>query len=308
MSDKVIVTAALTGAIHTPFMSDHLPITPQQIADEAVRVYEAGGAVAHIHVRDPQTGKPISDMNLFRQIVTEVKRRCPIILCLTTGGALGMSAEDRVKVVPTFKPELASFNAGSMNFALFQILEHKKRPTKFEWEDQYLGMTEDLIFPNTFKTMREFCQFFNDNGTKPELEVYDLGMINNVATLIERGNLKAPVYVQFVLGILGGAPAAFDNLHYLVRTAEQTLKNFTWSVAAAGRSQMALCTEALLLGGNVRVGLEDNLYLEKGKMATSSAQQVEKVIRIARELGREPATPDEARQILGLKGIDMVGY
>jgi uncharacterized protein (DUF849 family) len=308
MSEKVIVTAAITGAIHTPFMSDHLPITPDHIVEEIVRVYNAGGAVAHVHVRDPQTGKPVSDMELFRYILTEVRKRCPIIICTTTGGGLGMSADQRVKVVPTFKPELASFNAGSMNFALFHILDNKKKPSKFDWEDQYLAMTEDLIFPNTFRTMREFCQYFNEAGTKAELEVYDLGMINNVATMIQRGWMPEPVYIQFVLGILGGATTGIDNLLYLVRTAEKTLKNFTWSVAAAGRNQMAMCTQALLLGGNVRVGLEDNLYLEKGRMATSSAEQVEKIIRIARELGREPATPEEARKILGLKGLDKVGY
>lgn len=308
MSDKVIVTAAITGAIHTPFMSDYLPVTPQQIADETVRVYEAGGAVAHIHVREPQTGKPLNDVALFGEVITDVKKRCPIIQCLTTGGRLGTTPAERVQVVPVYKPELASFNAGSLNFALFHILENRKRPAKYEWEDEYLAMTEDLIFPNTFKSMREFCKYFDESGTKPELEVYDLGMINNIAALVERGHLKPPVYIQFVLGILGGAPATVDNLIHMVRTAERTLGKFNWSVAAAGRNQIPICTQALLLGGNVRVGLEDNLYLEKGKMAKSSAEQVEKIIRIAREIGREPATADEARAILGLKGIDKVGF
>lgn len=308
MSSKVIVTAAITGAIHTPSMSPYLPITPKQIADEAVRAYEAGAAVAHIHVRDPETGRPKSDMELFRQVVTDVKRRCNIVLCLTTGGGLGMTPEQRVAVVPTFKPELGSFNFGSMNFALFPVVSSGRYEFKFDWESQYLAGTEDVIFPNTFKTMREFCAHFKTNDTKPELEVYDLGQVNNVAFMIEQGHLQRPPYIQFVLGILGGAAATVDNLQFLYRTAREYIGDFHWSVCAAGRHQMTMCTQALMMGGNVRVGLEDNLYLERGVMAKSNAEQVEKIIRIARELGREPATPDEARQILGLKGLDKVNY
>lgn len=309
MSEKVIVTAAITGAIHTPFMSDYLPITPQEIIEEVVRVYDAGAAVAHIHVRNPETGQPSNDMELYREVITEVKKRCPIILCLTTGGALGLPTAERVKVVPTFKPELASFNAGSINFALFHILDNKKRPSKFAWEDEYLAMTEDLIFANTFKGMKEYSQFFNDNEVKAEFEVYDIGMINNIKTLVDRGHIKQPVYLQFVMGILGGIPATIENLMMMVQTAKKTFGNdFTWSVCGAGRHQFPMCTQGLLLGGNVRVGLEDNLYVEKGKLAKSSAEQVHKIIRIAREIGREPANVEEARQILGLKGLAKVGY
>ena len=308
MSDKVIVSAAITGAIHTPYMSDHLPITPRQIIDEIIRVHDAGAACAHVHVRDPQTGYPVSDENLYREVITEVKKRCPIVICITTGGRLGMTSEERVRAVSQFKPELASFNMGSMNFALHRILENKKKPSKFEWEEQYLSMTEDLIFGNSFKSLKDFCRIFKENETKAELEVYDVGMINNIVNLIDQGDMPAPVYMQFVLGILGGAPATMDNLTFMVRTAKETVKDFVWSVGAAGRHQMPMCTQALLMGGNVRVGLEDSLYLERGRMATSSAEQVEKIIRIARELGRTPATPDEARQILGLKGLDKVSY
>ncbi|MEW6275107.1 MAG: 3-keto-5-aminohexanoate cleavage protein [Bacillota bacterium] len=308
MDNKVIVTAAITGAIHTPSMSPYLPVTPRQIADEAVRAYEEGAAVAHIHVRDPETGQPASDLELFREVVTEIKSRCNIITCLTTGGGLGMSIGQRVAVVPTFKPELASFNFGSMNFALFHVLSSKYQKFRFSWEKEYLSMTEDHIFPNTFKTLREFCLVFSENGTKPELEIYDLGMINNLAFMIERGYLKKPVYMQFVLGILGGAPATLENLMFFYQTAQRQIGEFIWSVCAAGRHQMNMCTAALLMGGNVRVGLEDNLYLEKGVVAKSNAEQVAKIVRIARELGREPATPDEARQILGLKGIDRVNF
>ncbi|MCL6612364.1 MAG: 3-keto-5-aminohexanoate cleavage protein [Peptococcaceae bacterium] len=308
MSSKVIVTAAITGAIHTPSMSPYLPVTPKQIADEAVRAFEEGAAVAHIHVRNPENGMPVSDLELFREVVTEVKSRCNIILCLTTGGSLGATTAQRVAVVPAFKPELASFNFGSINFALFHVLDNKNLQFRYEWEKQYLGMTEDFIFPNTFKTMREYCQYFNENGTKPELEIYDLGMINNVAFMLERGYLKKPVYIQFVLGILGAAPATLENLMFFHQAARNAIGDFTWSVCAAGRHQINMCTASLLMGGNVRVGLEDNLYLEKGVMARSNAEQVAKIVRIARELGREPATPDEARNILGLKGLDKVNY
>jgi len=304
---KAIITAAITGSIHTPTMTPYLPITPKQIADEAVRAWEAGAAVAHIHVRDPETGQPSPTLDLFREVITEVKARCGIVLCLTTGGTPLMAVEQRVAVVPTFKPELASFNFGSLNFALFPVVSQFKE-FKFPWEAQYLSMSEDFIFPNTFKTLREFSRFFKENETKPELEIYDTGMLNNVAFMIGQGHLKKPVYLQFVMGILGGIPATMDNLMFLYNTARETIGDFVWSVCAAGRHQMRMCTTALLMGGNARVGLEDNLYVEKGRMAKSNAEQVEKIVRIARELGIEPAIPDEAREILGLKGLDKVDF
>jgi len=304
---KTIVTAAITGGIHTPTMTPHLPITPNEIADEAVRAWEAGAAVAHIHARDPETGQPSASPDLYREIVTNVKSRCDMILCLSTGGGVGMTTEQRVSVVPTFKPELASFNSGSVNFALFPVVS-KYKEWKHPWEAQYLAMTEDVVFTNTFKTLREFCDFFNENDTKPELEVYDVAMINNIAFLIEKGYLQKPVYIQFVMGILGGIPPSIDNLLFLYNTARSTIGDFAWSVCAAGRHQMRMCTSALVMGGNVRVGLEDSMYLEKGQMAKSNAEQVEKIVRIAKELGVEAATPDEARGILGLKGLDMVAY
>lgn len=304
---KAIITAAITGSIHTPSMTPYLPITPKQIADEAVRAYEAGAAVAHIHVRDPQTGAPSPSLDLFREVLTEIKSRCNMIVCTTTGGGLGMTAEQRVAVVRTFRPELASFNFGSMNFALFPILQ-KIKDWKFPWEQQYLAMTEDLIFPNTFKTLREFCSYFREAETKPEIEIYDVGMINNLAFMIQNGHIQKPVYLQFVMGILGGIPATVENLVFLYQTARNLIGDFQWSVCAAGRNQMPMCTTALIMGGNARVGLEDSLYVEKGRMAKSNAEQVEKIVRIARELGIEPATPDEARQILGLKGLDKVNY
>ena len=305
--DKVVVTAAITGSIHVPSMSSNLPIKPQQIVDEVVRVYEAGGAVAHIHVRNPETGQPSSDMELFREVVTDVKSKCDIVLCLSTGGGLGMTTEERVKSVSTFKPELGSFNFGSINFGIFPAAENIKE-FKFPWEKPYLLGSEDFIFPNTFKTLREFSQIFTENETKPELEIYDSGMINNVAYMLQKGYLEKPVYLQFVLGILGSMPPSPGNLLFMYNLARDLIGDFSWSVCAAGRHQMPMCTMALTMGGNVRVGLEDSLYVSKGVMAKSNAEQVEKIVRIARELSLEPATPDEARQILGLKGLDKVNW
>ena len=304
---KRIITAAISGSIHTPTMSSYLPITPKQIIDEILAVHEAGGTVCHVHVRDPKTGQPITDLDLFREIASTVKSKCDIILCLTTGGGLGMSAEERVQPVTTLSPELASFNAGSVNFALFPALE-KWKDWKYDWEPKYLAMTEDFVFANTFKTLREFCEFFNEQNTKSELEVYDSGMINNIAHLIQRGYLRKPVYIQYVMGVLGGITPSPENLMFLVDYTRRLIGDFEFSVCVAGRAQFPICTQSLLLGGHVRVGLEDNLYLEKGRMATSNAEHVEKIIRIARELGIEPATPEEGRQILGLKGLEKVNF
>jgi len=307
MNDKVIITAAITGSIHTPTMSPYLPITPREIADEAVRSYEAGAAVCHIHARNPETGQPTPDVNIIKEIITSIKSRCNIVICITTGGGFGMTIEQRVAAVSLYRPELASFNAGSTNFALFPVIP-RYQTWKYEWEPQYLAMTEDSIFANTFKSMREYCTIFNETGTKPELEIYDSGMVNNIAFMIQAGYLKKPVYIQFVMGVLGGITASPENLLFLVDYARRQIGDFVFSVCVAGRAQFPICTQSLLIGGNCRVGLEDNLYLEKGKMAKSNADQVAKMVRIAQELGAQSASPDEARKILGLKGIDKVTY
>jgi uncharacterized protein (DUF849 family) len=304
---KRIITAAITGSIHTPTMSPHLPITPDQIVEEAVRACNAGAAVVHIHARDPETGRPSADVSLYQEIASRVKSRCNIILCITTGGGRGMTVEERVRTIPLLKPELASCNFGSLNFALFPVLDAYEQ-FKFPWEREHLAASEDAIFPNTFKMLRETLPLFQENGTRPELEVYDAGMINNVAFMLNRGQLKKPIYMQFVMGILGGIQPTSDNLMFLHKSARELIGDFTWSVCAAGKQQIPMCTLSLILGGNVRVGLEDNLYLERGLKAKSNAEQVEKIIRIARELGLEPATPDEARQILDLKGMDKVAF
>jgi uncharacterized protein (DUF849 family) len=288
-------------------MSPYLPVTPEQIADEAIKVHEAGGAVAHIHVRDPKTGYPTADQDAYREIAVRVKERCDIVLCFTTGGRLAEPIEKRVKVVSSLKPEMASLNAGSLNFALFHVA-NKIKDWKFPWEKEYLEGTEDFIFPNTFRTMRQYLSVMEENETKPEFEIYDVGMINNVAFLIEAGHAKKPVYLQFVMGILGGIAATPQNLNFLVETARNAIGDFEFYVCAAGKVQFNLCTQSLILGGHARVGLEDNLYLDKGVIAKSNADQVSKIIRIAKELGLEPATPNEARKILNLKGLGRVNF
>jgi uncharacterized protein (DUF849 family) len=307
MPGKVIITAAITGGVHVPSQSPYLPITPDQIVDECVRAGESGAAVAHIHVRDPENGRPVPSMALFRDVAERVKQRSNIVLCTTTGGAPGMTHEERVGVVRELSPELASCNMGSMNFSLAPLASRIK-DYQNDWEQPFLERTEDNIFANTFTSMRYFLDTMNAQSTRPELEVYDAGMVNNAAFMINAGALKRPVYIQFVLGILGGLPASVENLVLLYNQARLLLGEFEWSVAAAGRFQFPIGVAALAMGGNVRVGLEDNVYLNKGQLARSNAEQVEKMARIIRELSLEPATPDEARQILHLKGLDSVKF
>ncbi len=307
---KAIVTAAITGSVHTPSMSPYLPITPEQIAEHSIRAHEAGAAIVHIHVRNPETGQPSQDANIVREVLSKIKSKCNVIINITTGGAAGMTTEERLRSVPTFKPELASFNAGSMNFGLFDIPERMKiKEWKYPWERLHLEMTKELVFTNTFKSLEEFAQTFKENDTKPEAEIYDVGMINNVAYLLERGYLEKPVYLQFVLGIMGGIPATIENLLFLHETAKRTFgDDFIWSVCSTGRQQLPMCTVALTMRGNVRVGMEDSLYVGKQVLAKCSADQVEKIVCIAKELSIDIATPDEAREILGLKGISKTGY
>jgi uncharacterized protein (DUF849 family) len=297
-----IVTAAVTGGGPTPSMSPYLPVTPAQIADDAIKAYEAGAAVVHIHVRESKTGKPSGDMELYGEVFERIHGACDPIICATTGGGLGMSVAERIEVVPAHHPELASFNGGSMNFGLFDMPEKVKVDKwRFEWEKEYLYATKDLIYSNTFAQLEEFARLFAESGTKPEIQILDSGMINNIAYLVGKGLLKMPVYLQFAMGILGGIPAAPENLLFLVQTAQRAFgSDFQWSVCASGQPQMPTCVAGLLLGGHVRVGLEDNLFIEQGVLAKSSAEQVAKIVRIMRELGLEPATPNEAREILAL--------
>lgn len=299
MNSRVIITAAITGGIHVPSQTQYLPITPKQIADEAILAWKAGAAVAHIHARNPETGEPSSDLKLYGEIVSRIKDESDMVLCITTGGALGMPLEQRIAVVPNFKPELASFNAGSLNFGLYPT-SLKIKEFRFPWEKQYLEMTEGIVFANTFKDLKYFCNVMNEYQTKPEIEIYDAGQINNTAHLIKEGVLKPPVYLQFVMGVLGGIPATVKNLIYLVESARDALGDFQWSVCAVGKNELPLGAVALALGGHVRVGLEDNVYLEKGRLAKSNAELVQRIVGISQNLGLATATPSEAREILGL--------
>lgn len=307
MTQKLIITAAVTGAVHTPSMSPYLPITKEQIIDDAVMACEAGASVVHIHARDPKTGRPTSNLEMMGEIVSGIKKRSDVIVCITTGGQLGMSLEERLAAVPAFQPELASCNAGSVNFVL-QPAAAKITNPKFDWEIPFLEGTYDLVFANTYKGLEYYITTMNQYGTLPEFEVYDVGMINNIAFFVRKGIVKKPVYIQFVMGILGGIPATIENLAFLVKTAKAQIGDFQWSCAAAGKAQFPLVTAALGMGGNVRVGLEDNLYIKPGILAKSSSEQVELIRNIAEGLGREVATPAEARTILRVKGLDKVGF
>ena len=306
---KVIVTAALTGSAHFPSMSPYLPITPKQIIEEGIRSAEAGAAILHIHVRNPDNGMPTPDIDIFREVLTGLKEKTDAVICVSTGGGMGMTTEQRAAPVITFKPEMASLNFGSMNFSVFPGAE-KIKEWKYPWEKLGMLASEDFIFPNTFKTLREFLAIFAANDTRPELEVYDLGMINNIAFMLGRGHLKLPVHIQFVTGTLGGVPSTVNSLVTLVNATREAVGqgNFTWSAIGAGRYQMPICSVALAMGGNVRVGLEDNLFVSKGVLAKSSAELVGKIVRISKELGLETAEPDDARKMLALKGLSSVNY
>ena len=297
----VILTAAVTGAVHIPSMSPYLPITPEQIIDEAVAACQAGAAVVHLHTRDPRTGQPTGDPGLMKQVVDGVRARCGVVIGVTTGGAIGMTSEERLATLPGAKPELASCNAGSVNFCFAPIADKIKEP-KFDWEIPFVKNTYKVPFANTFQDIEEYMAIMGAHKVKPEFEVYEVGMISNIAYFVKRGLVKPPVYLQFVLGVMGGMPATIANLNFLVETARKVLGDqFVWSCAAAGKNQFDLVTTAICLGGNARVGLEDNLYLSRGVLAKSNAEPIAKVRQIAETLGRHVATPDEARQILGLK-------
>ena len=312
--NKVIITSAVTGGDVVPSQSPYLPITPKQIIDEAVRSAEAGAAVVHIHARNPETGEASSDPSLFEEIMGSVKQRSDVIVCPTTGGNTTMTLEERMRVLPRFKPEMATMNSGTMNYALHFIAEsYDRRGKSFQqdWERPYLEESKDAIFRNTFSDMEFIIGLMNENNVKPEIEVYDLGMLFNAAYLVKRGLLKKPLQMQFVLGVLGGAPAQPGVLHYLKNVADEQFGKgeYNFSTIGAGYPQeFHLGAMSLLLGGNVRVGMEDNLKVAKDTLAKSNAELVEKIVRIAESLDFEIASPDEARQILGLKGKEKVNF
>jgi len=302
---KVIITAAITGAAHTPTMSDYLPLTPKQIADDAVRAYEAGAAIAHVHARIPETGEPTPNLEVFREILTDIKSRSNLVVCITTGGA--GDVDERIAVVPEFKPELATLNCGSMSGTAIHVYERLKDSIKYEWEHEHLRR-EYFTFENNFEMLRKYSQIDRENNTKPELEIWDLGQIGAIDFMLRRGYVEKPIHLQFVMGALSGMQATPGTLVFAYEQAKRMLGDFTWSAASAGRDQIPMGAVALALGGHVRVGLEDSLYAGYGRLAKSSAEQVERVVTIARAMSIEPATHDEARQILGLKGLDKVNF
>ncbi|MGF6905731.1 3-keto-5-aminohexanoate cleavage protein [Fusobacterium sp. PH5-44] len=295
---KVIITAAITGAVHIPSMSEYLPITPEQIINEAVAANHAGAAIVHIHARNPETGEPTGSPELMKKIVDGIKERCDVVIGITTGGAIGMTSEERLAAVPACKAELASCNAGSVNFCFSPIADKIKEP-KFDWEIPFVKNTYKVPFANTFQGIEDYITTMTANGTKPEFEVYEVGMLSNIAYFMKKDLLKGPVYIQFVLGIMGGLPATVDNLLFLYNTAKRVLgDNFIWSCAAAGKEQFNITTTAMILGGNVRVGLEDNLYFSKGVLAKSNAELVTKIKKIGDILGYSFANSREAREII----------
>ena len=300
---KVIISCAITGAMHTPTMSDALPITPAEIAAQSIEAAAAGAAIIHLHARKPADGEPTGSPDVFAQFLPEIHRRTDAVINLTTGGSPTMSVADRLAAAQRFRPEMCSLNMGSMNFAIFPAAKRIER-WKHSWEEPYVRNSDDFIFRNTFRDIAYILETLTDSGTKFEHECYDVGHLYNLAHLLERGLVKPPFFVQLIFGILGGIGAELDNLLFMKRTADRLFgpANFQWSVLAAGRHQMPFLTQAALLGGNVRVGLEDSLFIERGKLASSNAEQVHKIRRILAEMGSEPATPAEARTMLGLKG------
>lgn len=306
--NKTIITAAITGAIHVPGMSPYLPITPAQIIEDAVKAAEAGAAVVHIHARNPNTGQPIADVEIFEEIAKGIKSRSNAVICTTTGGSMSMTVTERLKVVPRLQPELASCNAGSVNFVISGIAE--KLQPKFDWEIPYVKSTDAQIFTNTYAGIQEYVETMEKYNTMPEFEVYDTAMINNLAYFKRKGVINQPIYIQYVLGIQGGLPATVSNLVDLRRTTVELLgtQDVVWSCAAAGKDQFKLAAATAAMGGNIRVGLEDNLYLKPKVLAKSSAEQVLQVRQILDALSMPIATPDEARKILNLKGLDKVSY
>ncbi len=307
--DKLIITAAITGAATIPSLSPYLPLTPQQIADSAIEAARAGAAIVHIHARRPEDGFPSSDPAHFREILTKIKAESDVVICVTTGGSAMMTVEERAAVVPTFQPEMCSFNMGSINFALHSALKYLKE-FKYPWEKAYLEMSKDFVFKNTFKDFDYLCDITRANNTKPELEIYDVGHLYNVDHLASEGKMQPPFHLQFVMGVLGAIRGTPEDLIYLHTKAETLFgaNNFTWSVIGVGAAEINLSTMAIHMGGHVRVGLEDNIYISKGKLAKSNAELVEKIVKLADLLGRDVATPADARRILGLKGLDKVNF
>ena len=307
-ADNVIISCAVTGSIHTPCLSPHLPVTPAQIAADAIAAAKSGAAILHLHARDPQTGRPTQNPDVFKQFLPIIKDGCDAIINITTGGGLGMTLDERLAAAKWAQPEIASMNMGSFNF---NISGGAARVGAFknDWEKPYLEMTKDFILSNTFTQIERGMTELGELGTRFEFECYDVGHLYNLAHFADRGIVKPPFFVQAIFGILGGIGPEPENLMHMKSTADRLFgKDYYLSILAAGRHQFPFVTLGAILGGHVRVGLEDNLYLGRGQLAQSNADQVAKIKRILGELSREPATPDQARKMLGTKGADATGF
>jgi uncharacterized protein (DUF849 family) len=307
--NKVIITCAVTGAIHTPTMSPHLPITPHEITDQAVAAADAGAAILHLHARDPKDGRPTPDPKAFMQFLPRIRERTDAVVNITTGGSLTMSLADRLAAPMRARPEMASLNMGSINFALFPMAA-KYKNWKFDWEKPYLESSDDYIFRNTFRDISHILKELGEGcGTRFEFECYDVGHLYNLAYFVDNGLVKPPFLVQTIFGIMGGIGPDPENIAVMRNTANRLFgKDYVWSVLGAGRHQMGLVTMAAIMGGNVRVGLEDSLFIRKGQLASSNAAQVAKIRSILELLSLEAATPAEARQMLALKGREQVSF
>jgi len=308
MANKVIITCAVTGSIHTPSMSPYLPISPDEIADAAIGAAKAGAAVVHLHAREPKDGRPTQDPKMFMQFLPKIKAASDVVINLTTGGAPTMSIEDRLQPALQLKPEVASLNMGSMNFGLYEMIPRVKE-WKYDWEKPYLAGSDERIFKNTFKDIAHILQSCSENNTRFEIECYDIGHLYTAAHFLDRGLVKAPLFIQSVFGIRGGIGPHPEDVMHMRRTADRLFGDqYQWSVLGGGRNQIYIATQSAVMGGNVRVGLEDSLWLGKGQLAKTNADQVSKIRRIIEEIGLEIATPDDARQILKLKGKDNVNF
>lgn len=307
--DDVIVTAALTGAIHVPSMSPHLPVTPDELVEEGIAAAEAGASIVHYHVRDPETGAPSSDLDLFREVAEGITAESDVVVQPTTGGSAEMSVDERVAVVPEIEPETASCNMGSMNFGLYPILDGYDE-FEHDWEPAYLEESRDFIFANTFADIEDVLATFDAHGTRPELECYDVGHLHTAKHFLDRGLLDPPLRVQFVMGIHGGIAAWPEHLTHMKRTADRLFgDDYSFSVIGAGRQEYPIGVQGVSMGGHVRVGLEDNLFLGKGDLAESNAALVEKVVDLTRSVtGRDIASPEQTREFLDLKGGDAVNF
>src|SRR5947209_19675740 len=305
---KVIITCAVTGSIHTPSMSPYLPVTPEEIAAAAIGAAKAGAAIVHLHARNSKDGSPTQDPEVFRQFLPKIKAASDVVINLTTGGAPTMGVDERLQPALKLKPEVASLNMGSMNFGLYEMIGRYKE-FKHDWEKPYLAASDDRIFKNTFKDIAYILESCRDNDTRFEIECYDIGHLYTAAHFLDRGLVKPPLFIQSVFGIRGGIGPHPEDVMHMKRIADRLFGDgYLWSVLGAGRHQMFVAALSAVNGGNVRVGLEDSLWLGKGQLAKSNAEQVAKIRRILEELGLEVATPDEARALLRLKGAGKVGF